>query len=75
MKILGLDVEEYEDGFAFSGEIKDHSPVFESFGDHRIAMAFGILSLILQYGGKVNNFECAGISNPDFMNQLKQICR
>jgi 3-phosphoshikimate 1-carboxyvinyltransferase len=75
MKILGLDVEEYEDGFAFSGEIKDHSPVFESFGDHRIAMAFGILSLILQYGGKVNNFECAGISNPDFINQLKQICR
>ena len=47
MKILGLDVEEYDDGFAFSSEIKDHSPVFESFGDHRIAMAFGILSLIL----------------------------
>jgi 3-phosphoshikimate 1-carboxyvinyltransferase len=75
MKLLGLKVEEFEDGFAFSGNIKNNSPVFESFGDHRIAMAFGILSLILQSGGKVDNFECAGISNPDFINQLKQICR
>jgi 3-phosphoshikimate 1-carboxyvinyltransferase len=74
LKILGLEVEEYEDGFAFSGKIKNYSPVFESFGDHRIAMAFAILSLILQGGGKVDNFECAGISNPDFINQLKQIC-
>ena len=75
MKILGIDIGEFEDGFAFSGEVTNSSPVFESFGDHRIAMAFGILSLILDNGGKVNNFECAGISNPDFINQLKQICR
>ena len=75
MKILGLEVKEFEDGFAFSGEIKNYSPVFESFADHRIAMAFGILSLIMRDGGKVNDFECAGISNPDFINQLKQICR
>ena len=66
---------EFEDGFAFSGGITNSAPAFESFGDHRIAMAFGILSLILDNGGKVNNFECAGISNPDFINQLKQICR
>lgn len=75
MKILGLEVEEFEDGFALSGDIKNYSPVFESFNDHRIAMAFGILSLIMGNGGKVNNFECAAISNPDFINQLKQICK
>ncbi|MGA7721884.1 MAG: 3-phosphoshikimate 1-carboxyvinyltransferase [Ignavibacteriaceae bacterium] len=74
LKMLGLKVEEVEDGFSFSGEIKNYSQVFESFGDHRIAMAFGILSLIMPGGGKVNSFECAAISNPDFMNQLKQIC-
>jgi 3-phosphoshikimate 1-carboxyvinyltransferase len=75
MKTLGLEVGEFEDGFAFSGEFTNSVPAFESFEDHRIAMAFGILSLILDNGGKVNNFECAGISNPDFINQLKQICR
>lgn len=72
-KLLGLDVDEFEDGFSVSGQIRNHNPIFESFGDHRIAMAFSILSIVLKEGGKVNNFECAGISNPNFINQLKQI--
>ena len=75
MKLLGLDVEENEDGFAVSGNIGNYKPVFESFGDHRIAMAFGILSLLLKDGGRVNNFSCASISNPDFINQLSKIIR
>jgi 3-phosphoshikimate 1-carboxyvinyltransferase len=69
----GLNVEEYDDGFTLSGEIKNKEVVFESFNDHRIAMAFGILALLLKEGGKVNNFRCVNISNPDFLNQLKQI--
>lgn len=73
MKLLGLHVEENEDGFSISGEVKNYAPVFESFGDHRIAMSFGILSLLLKDGGKVNNFDCAAISNPDFINQLSKI--
>jgi 3-phosphoshikimate 1-carboxyvinyltransferase len=75
MKLLGLDAEEKEDGFSISGNVKNHKPVFESFGDHRIAMAFGILSLLLKDGGRVNNFNCASISNPDFINQLSKIIR
>ena len=73
MKLLGLEVEEKEDGFSVSGDIKNNSVVFESFGDHRIAMSFGILSLVLKDGGKVNNFECASISNPDFLDQVSKI--
>jgi 3-phosphoshikimate 1-carboxyvinyltransferase len=73
LKILGLKVEEYEDGYQVSGQIKNDSPVFESFGDHRIAMSFGILSLLLKKGGKINNFDCVNISNPDFINQIKKI--
>ncbi len=75
MKLLGLDIEEKEDGFSISGTVKNYSPVFESFGDHRIAMSFGILSLLLKDGGKVNNFDCAAISNPDFLKQLKEIIK
>ena len=73
MKLLGLNVEEKEDSFSISGGIKNYAPVFESFGDHRIAMAFGILSLLLKDGGRVNNFTCASISNPDFLKQLSNI--
>jgi len=74
-KKLGLDVHEFSDGFFVKGGIKNNVPVFESFNDHRIAMAFGILSLLLNDGGKVNNFECVNISNANFMNQLYNIVR
>jgi len=70
---LGLNIEEHEDGFSVFGNIQNKSVLFESFGDHRIAMAFSILSLILEQGGKINNFECIKISNPQFIEQLNQI--
>lgn len=72
---LGLNVEEFEDGFSLKGEIKENNPFFESFNDHRIAMTFGILASLLKCGGKVNNFICVGISNPNFLNQLKTVAR
>ena len=72
-KLLGLDVDEFEDGFIISGKIKNKNVIFESFNDHRIAMTFSILSLLLNDGGKVNNFSCVKISNPGFVNQIKQI--
>jgi 3-phosphoshikimate 1-carboxyvinyltransferase len=75
LKHLGLNVIEFDDGFEFDGTITNPFPVFESFDDHRIAMAFAILSLLLFNGGKVNKFNCVSISNPDFINQLKTISR
>ncbi|MCU7495549.1 MAG: 3-phosphoshikimate 1-carboxyvinyltransferase [Ignavibacteria bacterium] len=73
MRLLGPDVTEEEDGFEISGSIKNENPTFDSFGDHRIAMAFGILSSLLKNGGNVSDFDCVRISNPDFLNQLKSI--
>lgn len=75
LKILGMEVNEYEDGYSFSGKALNLSPTFDSFGDHRIAMAFGILSLLLKVGGKVDNFNCVNISNPDFLSQLNSIIK
>jgi 3-phosphoshikimate 1-carboxyvinyltransferase len=73
LNLLGLDVKEFDDGFKFSGVINKRKPLFKSFGDHRIAMAFGILSCLLEDGGKVGGFEAVSVSNPGFVNQLKQI--
>ena len=75
LKHLGLNVTEFEDGFEFDGDITNPFPVFESFEDHRIAMSFGILSLLLPNGGKVDGFNSVAISNPDFIKQLKTISR
>ncbi len=74
-KILGVKVEEYKDGFELSGNIGNKEPEFESYDDHRIAMAFGILSSLLPNGGFVKNFECVKISNPNFLKQLNLITR
>jgi 3-phosphoshikimate 1-carboxyvinyltransferase len=73
LKLLGLNVEEAEDGFNISGSVKNSNPVFESFDDHRIAMTFSILSMLLDNGGEVNGFECVNISNPMFEEQLRSI--
>ncbi|MCX7610499.1 MAG: 3-phosphoshikimate 1-carboxyvinyltransferase [Ignavibacterium sp.] len=72
-KLLGLDVDEYEDGFTISGSIKNQFANFTSFDDHRIAMTFSICSLLLGNGGSIDNPECVRISNPNFFNQLKSI--
>jgi 3-phosphoshikimate 1-carboxyvinyltransferase len=73
LKLLGLQVEEFDDGFVISGEIKKSNITFESFGDHRIAMAFAILCMLSENGGEVNDFECVNISNPKFEEQIKLI--
>lgn len=75
-KLLGIKTDEFEDGFSLEGKTASGvAPVFESFGDHRIAMTFSILSLLLENGGKINNFDCVNISNPDFLSQLHKIVR
>ena len=74
-RLLGIKADESPDGFTIAGEIKNYSPTFESYDDHRIAMAFSVLSMLLKDGAKMNKFECVSISNPNFISQLKRIVR
>ena len=69
----GLKIKEYDDGFTITGKMNNQSCTFESYGDHRIAMAFAILSSLIEQGGEVNDFECAAVSNPRFIEQLGSI--
>jgi len=73
LKLLGLSVEEFEDGYKVSGNISSRKITFQSYHDHRIAMAFSILSLVLEQGGSIENFECVSISNPSFLEQVQII--
>ena len=75
LKLLGLKVEESRDGFSFNGLMQKTNPTFESYGDHRIAMAFAILSMLLDSGGEVNDFDCVSISNPMFEEQINSIVK
>ncbi len=73
-KALGIECEEFEDGFYIEG-LEDISPlkqrfsqkkppIIKSFNDHRIAMSFAILTLALPL--EIDNLECANISFPTF---------
>ena len=73
LKLVGVQVNEFEDGFEIIGPPRINKVNFESYDDHRIAMSFSVLSLLIEEGGSVNNFGCVSISNPNFLDQLRQI--
>ncbi len=70
----GMEVVEFDDGFLTEGKLKNSEIVLDSYNDHRIAMAFSILSMLNQKGGIVKGFECINISNPGFLNQISKVC-
>ena len=70
LRKLGLTVEEYEDGFAFESKKDLVGGEFESFGDHRIAMAFGVAGVAVPNGALVRDSECVDISFPNFWEKL-----
>ncbi len=79
-KALGIECEEFEDGFYVEGledisPLKQHlsqkkPPLIKSFNDHRIAMSFAVLTLALPL--EIDNLECANISFPQFKRLLNQ---
>jgi 3-phosphoshikimate 1-carboxyvinyltransferase len=69
LRLLGCDVEEYEDGFAFEGNKQYSGARVPSYGDHRIAMSFGIAGLKIP-NITVADTECADISFPGFWQKL-----
>jgi 3-phosphoshikimate 1-carboxyvinyltransferase len=73
LKKAGLDITENEDGFSVKGNLINEMITFESYRDHRIAMAFSVLSCLMKEGSLVNNFECVNVSNPQFLDQLVKI--
>jgi 3-phosphoshikimate 1-carboxyvinyltransferase len=75
LRNLGLDVEEYEDGFAFQAKKALIGSEFESYGDHRIAMAFGIAGVAVPNGALIRDSECVDISFPGFWEKLLSVQR
>jgi 3-phosphoshikimate 1-carboxyvinyltransferase len=69
LKLLGLDAKEHPDGFAFQSKKDLVGSVLESYGDHRIAMAFGVAGLRIP-GITIRNAECVDISFPGFWHTI-----
>lgn len=73
LRAMGVEVEEYDDGFAFEGRTEIRGANLDSVGDHRIAMAFAVAGLRAREGVRIQGAECVEISFPRFWGTLKTL--
>ena len=73
LRALGAEVEEYPDGLFVPGRQKLRGGIVDSFGDHRIAMAFAVAGLIADGPVSIENPDCVGISFPRFFEILQNV--
>lgn len=75
LRAMGAVVEEFDDGLRIPGGQKLHGASLESFGDHRIAMAFAIAALRADGETEIKDAGAAVISYPEFFNTLNGLLR
>lgn len=72
---MGAKVREKDDGMIITGPTPLKGAVVDSYGDHRIAMAFSIAALLAEGKTTIQNAECIDISFPQFYDILESIQR
>jgi len=73
LKKMGIKCGLLEDGLVIEGGKDLNGTDFESFGDHRIAMAFSIAALSLYGPSTIDDDEVVAVSCPQFYDLLDQI--
>jgi len=73
LRQLGAEVEEREDGLKIPGCQELHGAELDSFGDHRIAMAFAVAGLRAEGETQISGAESAAISYPAFFETLEAL--
>ena len=74
LRAMGGEVEEFDDGMVIPGGQKLKGAQLDSYGDHRIAMAFAIAGLLAESGETtIVNTACVNTSYPTFSQHLTKI--
>jgi 3-phosphoshikimate 1-carboxyvinyltransferase len=73
LKRAGVRVVETANGMVIPGKQKFHAAQFDSFGDHRIAMAFAVAALTADGESTIEGAEAASVSFPEFWDKLKEV--
>jgi 3-phosphoshikimate 1-carboxyvinyltransferase len=74
LRAMGADIEEFEDGFSV-GRSQLRGATINSFGDHRIAIAFAVAGLFADGESEIIDAECAAVSFPAFFDVLSEVKR
>ncbi|TFE68589.1 cytidylate kinase [Methylacidiphilum caldifontis] len=73
LRAFGVEVEELVDGMRIQGRDFVQPARVESFGDHRIAMAFAILALRASRASRIDDVDCISTSYPGFEQDLNAL--
>ena len=73
LRAMNADVEEYEDGLHVAKSNLKGARV-NSYGDHRIAMAFAIAGLFATGETEIIGADCVNVSFPNFFELLESVC-
>jgi len=73
LRAMGAEVEEYPDGLKTNGSVRLRGARIDSYGDHRIAMAFAIAALLAEGDSEISGSACVAISFPEFFNCLESV--
>jgi 3-phosphoshikimate 1-carboxyvinyltransferase len=72
-KRMGLAITVREDGFEIPGRQSFHAAELDSFGDHRIAMAFSVAALAADGPCTMLDAGAASVSFPEFFDTLQRV--
>lgn len=72
---MGIKCGRLEDGLAIEGGTNPSGADFESFGDHRIAMAFSIAALGLVGPSSIDDESVVSVSCPEFYELLSKVAK
>lgn len=75
LRRMGVAIEVREDGFQVPGRQKFHAATLDSYGDHRIAMAFAVAALAAGGESIIEGAEAASVSFPEFFDTLKRLAQ
>ncbi len=72
LRTLGVGVEEADDGLVIGGGSAPLRGLVRTAGDHRIAMAFGVLGALRGNDLTIDDRDCVGVSYPGFWTDLSR---
>ncbi len=75
LRAVGAEAEELPDGLAVRGSDRPLRGAVRTHGDHRIAMAFGVLGALRGNAITLDDPSCVGVSWPTFWDVLRDATR
>lgn len=75
LRAMGITVTTTDDGIEVPGKQRFRAGQLNSYGDHRIAMAFSVAALAADDTSRIDDADAASVSFPEFYDTLRRIAQ